>query len=356
VGTDGNLIWRTDGTPQGTASYSLHSSSGSAQVSALVPWNGWIYFIASGITGRPLWKIGAASPGPVAGDALSNVVPSQPDFLAAAGHTLFFRATDPAANVGAELYKITDSTSVARQFIFYNHSAFDGGDPAANASDDAAIAPDKSALRAGQQVSPANYTSYSRGINGVMIDMAGLTGGTTLTKDDFALRVGSARDATEWTAAPAPAEVLFRQGAGLLGWDRVTLTWPDGSILNEWLELTVRATAATGLAAPSVFYFGNLVGDVGDVADAPAVTTFDAMETRRHTRTRALASNKFDHNRDGVINVLDFVLSARNIGRRLVMPPAAPVGAPLAFAATNMTNGDRARDASTRRAVLGIRA
>ena len=50
--------------------------------------------------------------------------------------------------------------------VFYNRSAFDGN-AAANAADDAAIAPDKPPLRPGQTASFANYTSYSRGIHGL---------------------------------------------------------------------------------------------------------------------------------------------------------------------------------------------
>ena len=70
-------------------------------------------------------------------------------------------------------------STVSSRELFYNNSSFDGKDPAANASDDAAIAqnPDgsaKQALLPGQTASFANYTSYNKGINGVMIDVAGL--------------------------------------------------------------------------------------------------------------------------------------------------------------------------------------
>ena len=61
--------------------------------------------------------------------------------------------------------------------------SFDGNDPAANAADDAAIATDKTALLPGQTATFANYTSYSRGINGIMVDIAGLPG--NVTANDF---------------------------------------------------------------------------------------------------------------------------------------------------------------------------
>ena len=55
---------------------------------------------------------------------------------------------------------------VGRQ-IFYNNSAFD--DPATGGSDDDAIATDKEALLPGETAGFANYTSYSRGINGIKV-------------------------------------------------------------------------------------------------------------------------------------------------------------------------------------------
>ena len=42
------------------------------------------------------------------------------------------------------------------------------------------------------------------------------------------------------------------------------ITWTDGAIQNEWLEVTVAADSNTGLSAPYTFFFGNLVGDSGD--------------------------------------------------------------------------------------------
>src|SRR5688572_17402633 len=46
-------------------------------------------------------------------------------------------------------YHVAQSAVVEGRYVFYNQSAFDGNDPASNASDDAAIAIDKSALLPG---------------------------------------------------------------------------------------------------------------------------------------------------------------------------------------------------------------
>src|SRR4030095_6007419 len=89
-------------------------------------------------------------------------------------------------------------SSVAARYVFYNHSAFDGRSARADVRDDAAVAPDKTALLPGQSPSPVNYTSSPRGINGVMIDVAGLPPGATLTAADFEFRTGNNGQPASW--------------------------------------------------------------------------------------------------------------------------------------------------------------
>ena len=64
--------------------------------------------------------------------------------------------------------------------MFYNNSAFDSGNPAANAADDGALDSSKVALLPGGTGDFFNVTSYHRGLNGVMIDVIGLPAGVTL--------------------------------------------------------------------------------------------------------------------------------------------------------------------------------
>jgi hypothetical protein len=77
------------------------------------------------------------------------------------------------------------------------------------------------------------------------------------------LVVGGFAGASRRTAAPQPnwiAQVPSRTGSPGA---RYAITWPDGTVRNRWLEVTVNPSARTGLATPDVFYFGNLVGDTG---------------------------------------------------------------------------------------------
>jgi probable HAF family extracellular repeat protein len=213
---------------------------------------------------------------------------------------------------------LVPNAPVAGQYVFYNNSAFDGRDPAASAADDAAIAPDKRARAAGAPASFDNVTSYSRGINGVMVDMNTLGG--TLSADDFEFRVGNGGSPDTWAAAPAPTGITVRPGAGASGSDRVTITWADGAVRNQWLQVTIRPTAATGLRAPVVFSFGNLVGDTGGEAAGAAfrVDSLDVFATRAAMpATAATLTDRHDFNRDGRVNVIDLLIARRSAGATL---------------------------------------
>ena len=83
---------------------------------------------------------------------------------------------------------IVPSTVVNRQ-LFYNHSFFDDpfNDPSFN--DDTAIATDKAALLPGGGLgSFVNYTTYDKGINGVMIDLAAASSHAAIVASDFSFK------------------------------------------------------------------------------------------------------------------------------------------------------------------------
>ncbi|HYW80319.1 MAG TPA: beta-propeller domain-containing protein, partial [Thermoguttaceae bacterium] len=73
---------------------------------------------------------------------------------------------DAEGTVVADAIRVEQVSFVADRHVFYNDSAFDGGDPDANAGDDAAIDNSKQALLPGQEAAFANYTSYDKGLNG----------------------------------------------------------------------------------------------------------------------------------------------------------------------------------------------
>ena len=214
---------------------------------------------------------------------------------------------------------------VVGRYAFYNQSAFDGVNSGPNAADDAAIASGKAALLPGQTASPANVTSYEKGINGVMVDIANLPSSAPApTAADF-----------DFGGAPAPTSVTVRRGGGVGGSDRVTLIWPNynpggaspqaQAVANGWLTVTVRATARTGLSSPDVFSFGNLIGDAGDDR---RVSALDLGAVKRLLNADAPLDSRVDFNRDRRVNAQDLGIVKRYLNRTLPAPAPPPGTAP----------------------------
>jgi hypothetical protein len=203
--------------------------------------------------------------------------------------------------------------AVVNRRVFYNDSAFDGNDPAANAADDNAIAPDKQALLPGGAATFANYTSYSKGINGIMIDVTGLKAAPTAA--DFSFAAGNDNNPAGWAVAPAPGGILLRAHAGVGGSDRIEITWADGAIRNEWLQVTLKADTATGITSPDVFYFGNAVGESGNSTTDAIVNAADELAARNDLHSflnPASITNPDDFNRDGRVDATDEIIARNN--------------------------------------------
>lgn len=251
-----------------------------------------------------------------------------------------------AAGTGGYTLAVSNATPrVVGRHVFYNNSSFDGGDPAANVGDDSAIATNKTALQAGGGAGLANLSSYSRGLNGIMIDLANST--ANLAVIDFAFSLQTISNPSVWVDAPSPAAFAVRELA-VPDQRRATFTWADGQIQNAWLRVSVLAGARTGLSAPDVFYFGNLTGEVTGPFNPARVGAPDVTATRGGlSRAGAAIVNPYDHNRDGWVNIRDVEIARSNLGSAL--PPLAFPQAPVAPAAVRPVN----RAAPLRRASLG---
>jgi hypothetical protein len=262
------------------------------------------------------------------------------DTTAANGTTYFYKVTALNGNIAPlssesdfsreVLAKPTPPPSVITRAVFYNNSSYDENDPTAVVSTDAnAIDPTKQALRLpGDQASFVNYTSFLNGLNGIIVDLAGANSGA-LSAADFSFAVGKTSDLTTWTVPTAPAITVF-PGMGAAGSDRIEIVFADQAIRNQWLQVTVAAKATTTrLSAPDVFYFGNLVGDIGNApAGADAVVTIsDIAATKSHNGETSDINSPFDFNRDGHISISDIALAKSMNGQSLQMitVPAVPM-------------------------------
>ena len=211
---------------------------------------------------------------------------------------------------------------VAGAYLFYDHSAYNNntvGISSIASRDNTAIDPLKTPYLGSATVAAngANLSGFTGGINGVMFDLTPSASAThgSITASDLTLRVSGStfnsaiwNTPSAWASAPAPSSLSVRAGGGAGGSDRVEITWNDGAIKNEWLEVTVKADSNTGLSAPYTFFFGNLVGDSGDsnTSSNAIVGPADEIDARLFTGT---APNPvytiYDYNKSKAIDVND---------------------------------------------------
>jgi len=255
-------------------------------------------------------------------------------------------ATDGAdSSVGSISVNVTQENPpayVSLKKIFYNDSSFDGNDPAANVEDEQAIADNKQALVSGQTATFANYTSYTHGINGIILDLVNATDASAIDASDFEFHVGNDGPVSGWDLFDGVASVSVREGGGEAGSDRVTIIFPNGSIRNQWLQVTVKLAGHTGLITPDVFYFGNAVGETGNSSDDAIVDVSDMTAMRGAGTSSADIGNDYDFGRDGRVNVFDLISlldnrSTSETALQLITPAAIVASAPIAALVADTT-------------------
>ena len=108
----------------------------------------------------------------------------------------------------------TATASVSGAYLFYGDSYFDSDVTGAGGSPDDALPSDKLALQPGQTATFNNYSSYIDGINGVSIDLSGLTtaqetalGPTGLSASDFTFAEGNNNSPDGWSTDVATPTV-----------------------------------------------------------------------------------------------------------------------------------------------------
>ncbi len=199
--------------------------------------------------------------------------------------------------------------AVMARHVFYNDSHFDNHDASASAADNNAVATDKRPLFPGRSADFKNYTSYIHGLNGIQIDVRHLQDPVGLSQDDFEFRVGRSDAVTTWLAAPPPDGITVRPGAGVAGSDRITVIWPNGAIAQQWLQVTLLASPASGLVADDTFIFGSVIGESGNRDRLNTlVDGFDFAGTRDHASSAVLVDHVFDFDRDGNVDGTDLAI------------------------------------------------
>jgi hypothetical protein len=253
------------------------------------------------------------------------------DTSLASGTQYFYRLQASGAAGASEYSNEASATpplpQVLGEFLFYNQSEFDGRNGNSNVVDGFAEAPDKLPLKPGETATFANYSTYSKGLNGIGIDITNWDG--SITEDDYTFMVGNSNDPSSWQPAPEPVLVTQYPGFGVNGSIRLEVVWDNNAIQNEWLQVTLKANANTGLAADDVFYFGNAIGETGNSLTDAAVDVADVQAVQNNHTAAATIANPYDFNRDKVVDETDEAIAQANFsGSSPLLLITAPGGAP----------------------------
>jgi hypothetical protein len=94
----------------------------------------------------------------------------------------------------------------------------------------------------------------------------------------------------------------------------VLVEWPDNSIKNQWLRLSVKANANTGLVDPEVYYLGHLQGEVtGASGDLFTILVGDILAIRGQLTNVVTSESIHDLDKTGVVLVSDILGCRSNL-------------------------------------------
>lgn len=253
----------------------------------------------------------------------NNVLRGDFDMFASTNRPAFAVAANQTAgdSITFEVREGSGCTAgIVGRYVFYNNSAWD------TVSDDDAIAPDKTALLPGQGSSFANYISYSKGLNGIMIDACSFNR-LPVWNEDVLMLIGNTADPFSWGNMPPAPTMVLRPGEGVNGSDRLVFTWPDNAIPNKtWLLIGLFAgDGSLGIPADDMFIFGVQIGDADGDGQVNANDEILARNNPRSIFNPAAIDDPHDFNRDKKVDALDQIIARNNpasVFNRLVAIPS----------------------------------
>jgi len=236
---------------------------------------------------------------------------------AVSNQTVTVTASDEDGGTSTVTFLLNAVAAITDSKVYYKGSGFTG----IPSSLDSGKVLLKSST-ATQTTSFGNVTNYSRGINGVVLDIAGL-GSTNLTVADFIFRVAPSGaigtvDPSTWALAPAPSAITATAGTSTAP-GRVVLEWTDNVIQNTWLQIVVRANTNTGLVNREVFYLGHATGDI-DGAAQYRVTTIDVGLVRAGVSNNLVLANEIrDVDKDRRITTIDVGFVRARVNNAIIL-------------------------------------
>lgn len=172
-----------------------------------------------------------------------------------------------------------------------------------------------------QTLTYENLTNTSRGLNGIGFEIQGQAIPELLSLSDFNFQISpqgafSQSDSPPegWVTAPAPASITVSQGSI----EQIVIRWPDNTIENRWLRVTVKANSNTGLSEDEIFYIGHLRGETtGPTGSIFTVAFADISLIRTAVGQTVDSSSISDIDKNGTVSFADISAMRSNIGSQL---------------------------------------
>lgn len=248
-----------------------------------------------------------------------SFVPSQ----SYASQSVTITASDSEGATSQVQFSLDALVAVVNSRVFYKGSSY------ANTSVNDALDTSKLIAKSGaspQTLSFANVISTSRGINGLVFDVAGLSA-TSLNATDFAFRMSPlgfynelVNPPSSWGAAPNPSSIHVTAGTSTNP-ARLRLEWTDNAIADRWLQVKVLANANTGLLTPQVYYIGHLLGEINGLVEEGAFrvqgTDANTVISQINSGVSVPIGSSLDINKDGRIRGTDSAAVVAAVGRVL---------------------------------------
>lgn len=356
-GTNGTELWRInnsgiaelvdDSIPGG----GIRPGTGGSVPSFLTNVGGTLFFSALELTnGSELWSVNAAGIAILVEDSIAGggIRPgnanSEPRNLINVDGVLYFTAND--GTHGITLWKATSvpASEVTGAFVYHKDSGFDSSGVSFALDDVKSLAMEGPTP---QKLTYDNLINTSFGINGLVFDIANLPV-NELTAADFDFQMSPqgifdlvANPPANWQPAPNPSEIAVHA----LDTSRVTITWPNDTIINRWLRVIIKANANTFLTLPEVYYLGHLRGETTGLSDDTYTVSFaDIAPIRSAVGQIVGVGNTSDIDKNATVAFSDVTAMRSNIGVQLsniTIPASSGGGGSMALSSgSNGTSSD----------------
>jgi hypothetical protein len=231
-------------------------------------------------------------------------------------------------------FTLTALVNVVSSRVYYANSSF------AAEGVSGAIDTNKFLATGGEFSRPLTYDNLintSQGINGVVLDIAGLPS-EILDAQDFVFRMSptgffdsTQQTPNQWSDAPTPVQIMVQPGT-VNSPARVRLEWEDHAIENRWLQIQVLANDRTGLRDKRTYYLGHLLGETTGLTPQGnyIVQVADVAKIRTEVGTTASVSNVYDITKNGIVQIGDITVFRPRVGSLMlsnaIIPPSGSPG------------------------------